>query len=240
MPPQSQGHISIEKRDEKLWFIMTFVLLLQVALTSIVILRLNALDQAINKALPFVKVAAKPPLPETEIVQDVSADDDPALGPDDAPITIIEFGDFQCGACRQADQALKQVIDKYTDEVRLVYRDFLLLPDSPSNLAAQAAQCAHQQDKFWEMHDILLANQEAITMDSLLGFADALGLYTQRFKTCLESAEYSEEIDNDIADGQRYGITAVPTFFVNGRKYKGALTFDQWQLIIDELLAMPQ
>jgi protein-disulfide isomerase len=233
--PQEPG--LTQRRDEKLLHIMSFLLLAQVVLSSIIILRLNALDRSVNQSFPFIKTVMEQPLPETEIVRNVSTDDDPTLGPDDAPITIIEFGDFQCGACRQAGQVLKRVTGKYTDEVRLVYRDFPLSLDSPSNLAAQAAQCAHEQGKFWEMHDLIFAGQEAITRDGLYNFAAGLDLKIDQFQLCLENAKYSEEVENDIADGQRYGVIAVPTFFVNGQKYQGALSFSEWQSLINELLA---
>ncbi len=223
------------KLNEKFFSAVTIaVLLSQVILSSIIILRLNSLSQALDQAVTRISVA--PPQPEPESLQDVSVDDDPALGPNDAPITIIEFADFECGACRQADKALKQVIDKYSDKVRLVYRDFPLVPGSSSSLAAQAAQCAFEERKFWEMHDAIFASTDKITTDVLVSFASTLSLDLDRFRDCLESAKYSAEINNDIADGRRYGVTAVPTFFVNGWKFKGSMTFDQWQSIIDGLL----
>jgi protein-disulfide isomerase len=220
----------VQSQGEKLIPTLTLVvLLLQVVLSGVIILRLNAL----NRTLATDPDAISPPPLDDMLVQDVPIDDDPLLGPSDAPITVIEFADFQCAACQRADQILKQVIEKYPDKIRLIYRDF---PLSGSSLAAQAAQCAHDQDKFWEMHDLLFANQHALAADNLKDYAARLGLDVQQFNACLESARYAEEIRKDIADGQRYGVVSVPTFFVNGRQFRGALPMIEWQQIVDQLL----
>ncbi len=180
---------------------------------------------------------AEQPSPIASIVE-VSADDDPALGPPDAEVVIVEFLDFQCGYCgRFATETLYQILDTYGDEIRFVSRDFPLTSiHTHAQKAAEAAQCAHEQGKYWEYHDLLLRNQQALTIDGLKGYAEQLGLDMMSFDECLESGRYTTEVQQDLADGETYGVTGTPTFFVNGRLLVGAKPFSAFQAMIEEEL----
>lgn len=187
---------------------------------------------------PILSPAAAQPSPTAGIVQ-VSADDDPALGPQDAPVLIVEFSDFQCGYCaRFATETLNQILDTYGDQVRFVYRDFPLTSMHPyAQKAAEATQCAYEQGKYWEYSDLLFQNQQALDVDSLKGYAQQLGLETGAFNECLDSGRYTSEVQNDLAQGQGYGVTGTPTFFINGRMLVGAKPFSDFQAMIAEELA---
>lgn len=180
---------------------------------------------------------AEQPSPTAGIVE-VRADDDPALGPPDAEVVIVEFLDFQCGYCgRFATETLYQILDTYGDEIRFVSRDFPLTSiHTHAQKAAEAAQCAHEQGNYWEYHDLLLRNQQALTIDSLKGYAEQLGLDMMSFDECLESGRYTTEVQQDLADGETYGVTGTPTFFVNGHLLVGAKPFSAFQAAIEEEL----
>lgn len=181
---------------------------------------------------------ASQPSPTTAVVP-VSPDDDPALGSPDAPVLIVEFSDFQCFYCaRFANETLGPILDTYGDSVRLVYRDFPLSSIHPqAEKSAEAAQCAHQQGKFWEYHDLLFENQQALDIGSLKVYAQQLGLDSEAFDDCLDSGHFATEVEQDLTDGVNYGVTATPTFFVNGRLVRGAQPLSVFQALIDEELA---
>jgi protein-disulfide isomerase len=129
-------------------------------------------------------------------VSNVSADDDPARGPEDAPVTIIEFSDFQCPFCKAFfDQTLPKLLSRYRDRVRFVYRDFPITRIHPEALnAAEAAQCAFEQDRFWDYHDRLFQTPEKLSVSHLKANARSLGLDGKAFDECLDSGHYSREV----------------------------------------------
>ena len=182
--------------------------------------------------------AAAQPSPTVAVVP-VSADDDPGLGPADAGVVIVEFSDFQCFYCaRFATETLGQILNTYGKSVRLVYRDFPLISiHSQAQKAAEAAQCAQEQGKYWEYHDLLFENQQALDIGSLKAYAEQLGLDTDDFDDCLDSGRFASEVAKDLTDGQGYGVTATPTFFINGRLVRGAQPFSVFQALIEEQLA---
>jgi len=179
-----------------------------------------------------------PPSPTVGIIQ-VSADDDPAIGPEDAPVLIVEFSDYQCPFCaRSALETFPQILETYEGKIRLVFRDFPLTSiHSNAQKAAEAAECADDQGQFWAYHDILFQNQQALDLDSLKAYAQQLGLDTDAFNECLDSGQYASEVQNDLAQGQSYGVTATPTFFVNGRLLRGAQPFSAFRVAIERELA---
>ena len=174
-------------------------------------------------------------LPGTEPpVLPVATDDDPSVGPSGAPITIIEFSDFQCPYCQKSVGALKELRRLYGDRIRIVYRDYPGPNHPQANPAAEAAQCAGDQGKFWEYHDALFDHQgtgwdyEALARD--------LGLQTGEFSACLNTGRYREEVIKDLQDGLTLGIASTPTFFINGRPLVGARPMADFTAIIDRLL----
>lgn len=181
---------------------------------------------------------AEPPSPTTGMVE-ASPDDDPAIGPPEAPVLIIEFSDFQCGFCgRFARETLAQILETYGDQVRFVHRDFPLSSIHPhAQKAAEAAQCANEQGKYWDYSDVLYQNQTALEIESLNLYAEQLGLDADAFSECLDSGRYKEEVEKDLTDGRSYGVTATPTFFINGQLLVGAKPFSAFQAVIEEELA---
>ncbi len=175
------------------------------------------------------------PTPEPPILA-VSGDDDPRIGPDNAPITIVEFSDFQCPYCQRSVGVMKELLRIYGEKIRLVYRDYPG-PNHPfAEQAAEAAQCAGEQGKFWEYHDTLFDRQTSSKGWDFLALATELGLRQDAFAACLNSGRFREEIAKDIQDGFKLGITSTPTFFINGRPLVGAQPLASFQMLIDNLL----
>jgi protein-disulfide isomerase len=151
---------------------------------------------------------------------DVSVDDDPSLGPADAPVTIVEFSDFQCPYCaRFQSDTLPQILSNYGDRVRFVYRDFPLVSIHQYALkAAEAADCANEQGQYWPYHDLLFKNQSALDDASLKGYAASLGLDTGVFNQCLDTDKYRSEIQKDEQDGIAAGVQGTPAFAIGVSK----------------------
>jgi protein-disulfide isomerase len=160
----------------------------------------------------------------------------PSRGPATAPVTIVEFSDFQCPSCRRAHDTIEQLLLAYPGKLRLVYRHFPLEMHEHAELAAEAAQCADEQGKFWPYHDALFQNQAHLSPKDLLGYARALSLDGARFAECVESGRQSRAVKDDLAAGEAAGVNATPTFFVNGAKVVGALELDEFKRIVDEQL----
>ena len=167
-------------------------------------------------------------------VVEVSVDDDPYLGSVYAPVTIIAFEDFQCPFCKEVQPIIKQVIDRYGDQVLFVYRDFPLIGvHADAQNSAEASECAHEQNKFWEYHDLLFANQSRQDIASLKNHAVELGLDSERFNQCLDSRKYEQEVTADLRDALAAGVDATPTWFINGVKYRGVLNVSMFETLIN-------
>ena len=163
--------------------------------------------------------------------------DDPALGPAGAPVTIVEFSDFQCPFCQRVAPTLKKVRETYGDRVRIVWKDFPLTSIHPQAFkAAEAAQCAREQGKFWEYHDRLFANQQALDVDSLKKYAADTALDSAKFNACLDTAKYAERVQAQMEVGADLGVNSTPAVFVNGRLLSGAQPYETFATVIDEEL----
>ena len=189
--------------------------------------------QLVNMSQPVHK-------PEPRRVQ-VSQDDDPAIGPEDAPVVIIEFSDYQCPFCRKfATETLDKILEAYKGKVRFVYRDFPLENIHPYALkAAEAADCAGEQGKYFEYHDILFQKQSDWSQrgeEAFVEYARQVGLNVESFKTCLASGKYEQEVRKDLQDGLEAGVTGTPAFFINGIPVRGAQPFEVFKTIIDSEL----
>ncbi len=162
---------------------------------------------------------------------------DPSFGPPNAKVTIVEFSDFQCPYCKMfKDNTLAQLKQAYGDRVRFVFRDFPLDSIHPyARQAAEAAQCAHEQGKFWEYHDVLFANQQALTIPDLKRYAQQLGLDTRRFNDCVDSHKYQASVEADVQEGNRLHVSGTPTFFINGQALVGAQPFEAFRSAINEV-----
>jgi protein-disulfide isomerase len=172
----------------------------------------RALSERLRKGVNIQWLISEPAPP----VQSVSADDDPVRGPANAPVTVIEFTDFQCPACAAMQPVLDEVLKPYGDKVRFVVRDFPLAMHPNARKAAEAANAAHAQGKFFEYTALLFKRQNALDVDSLKKYATELGLNRARFDAALDGGKYAAEIRRDIQDGEVYGIDSTPAIFING------------------------
>lgn len=161
-------------------------------------------------------------------------------GNPNAKVTMVEFSDFQCPYCGQAEPTIKQIFATYGDKVKLVYRHYPLPFHENAFPAALASMCANEQGKFWEYHDKLFSNQEKLTATDLKTYASQLGLDMEKFNPCLESKKYKAQVDKGYADGGAAGVSGTPAFFINGRPLFGAYPFASFKTIIDEELTKPQ
>lgn len=192
----------------------------------------RALVAELRKVGPAVSVLFDAPRDQVGV-----AADDAALGPASAPVTLVEFSDFQCPFCQNVAPTLKRIKETYGDKVRIVWKDFPLTQIHPEAFkAAEAGNCAREQGKFWELHDRLFANQRALQPADLKVHATAVGLDAATFNACLDSAKYSARVEEHVASGTRLGVNATPTSFVNGRYVNGAQPYDEFARIIDEEL----
>jgi|SRR3989338_1249037 len=167
-------------------------------------------------------------------------DDDVVQGDANAPVTIVEFSDFQCPYCgRNFEQTYPQIKKLYIDtgKVKYVMRDFPLNVHPEAQKAAEAAGCAEEQGKFWEMHDKLFSNQQDLSVANEKTWAQEIGLDTKKFGECLDSGKRAAEVQKDIQDGQAYGVSGTPAFFINGVPLVGAQPFAAFQQVIEQELA---
>ncbi|MDB5290625.1 MAG: bdbD [Phycisphaerales bacterium] len=168
----------------------------------------------------------------------VSEDRDHILGPPNAPVTLVEYGDFECPYCGQAYWVLKQLEEEMRDQVRQVFRHFPLTQIHPhAERAAEASEAAAAQGRFWEMHDMLYENQDALDDYDLMRYAQALGLDTRRFRAELLRGLYAPRVREDFLSGIRSGVNGTPTFFINGRRHDGPWDFDSLMAAIEPELA---
>jgi len=168
--------------------------------------------------------------------------DDPVLGAADAPITIIEFADFQCPYCQQhALETYPRLLAEYGDQIRFVYKDFPISSIHPDAFpAALAAQCALEQGAFWEYHDLLFSGRLGLGRDSYLGYAGDLELDETEFTACFDEERYADAVRADYNFAVELGISSTPTFIINGIALVGAQPYSVFAQIIDYELANPQ
>jgi len=161
-----------------------------------------------------------------------------SIGPESAPITITEYADFGCISCQAWHQfgIREQVRDAYGDQVQFVWRDFpVTTPLSPK--AAEAGFCAHDQNRFWDYHNILFENAPALAADNLKTYAETIGLDMNEFNQCLDSRKHQQAVEKELADAKELGLRGVPSFIVNGKRLIGPPSFEQLAATLDEILA---
>lgn len=173
-----------------------------------------------------------PPVSETRLA------DDPAIGSPSAPVTLIEYGDFGCPSCRAWHQAgiLEQILAAYGDQVRFIWRDFpVITAQSPK--AAEAPQCAYDQGRFWEYHDLLYERASSLAVRELKTYATDLGLDSETFNQCLDSGTHRTTVDRDLQQAFQFGFRGTPSFQLNGQTLAGPPSFEYLQRLIEPLLA---
>jgi protein-disulfide isomerase len=157
---------------------------------------------------------------ELELTLPVNSSRDHVLGPQKAPITLLEYGDYECPYCRQANLIVGNVVQQLGDKMRFAFRNFPLTQIHPhAQHAAEAAECAGAQNKFWEMHDILYENQQALEDENLLEYAEILELNMSRFQNDFYNHNFAGLIREDFLSGVRSGVNGTPTFYINRMRY---------------------
>jgi protein-disulfide isomerase len=174
-----------------------------------------------------------PDLPRAEIPL---AAHDPSVGPATAPVTIVQFAEYQCYYCNLVNPTLEKVKEQYGDKVRIVWKDYPLSNHGRAVPAAVAAHCAGEQGKYWEMSRLLLQNQHALSDSDFTGYAADLGLAAEPFQACTTSGRYESLVQEDFKAGNDVGVQATPTFFVNGVLLSGAQPLERFQMLIDREL----
>jgi protein-disulfide isomerase len=159
---------------------------------------------------------------------------DHSLGPADAPVTLVEYGDYECPDCLNAFPIVKRLIAEFGSRLRFVFRNFPLSNVHPhASVAAQAAESAAAQGKFWEMHDLLFENQKDLADIEMQRLALRLGLEPYRFNAELSGERFEKRVAADYASGVESGVTGTPTFFINGRRHTGRSDFDSLKRAIE-------
>jgi protein-disulfide isomerase len=161
----------------------------------------------------------------------------PVVGPADAPITVIEYSDYQCPYCHKAQESVDQVMAKYAGKVRFVHQEYPLSFHPRAFAASLAARCADEQGKFWDFHRNLMLSPGSFEDDDLQKRATALGLDAGKLQACVASGKYDPVVKAALDAGTAVGVNSTPTFFINGRRVTGALPFETFRQVIDEELA---
>jgi protein-disulfide isomerase len=173
------------------------------------------------------------PVPPT---YEIAIDDQPSKGTQTAPVTIVKFTDFQCPSCAAAHPVLDRLVAESGGRVRLVVRDFPLSQHEHAFKAAEAAEAAREQGKYWEYVDVLFRNQSALGVEQLKQYAAAVGLDRAKFAAALDSGKFAEQVRRDMLDGQKLGISGTPTIFVNGRRQQES-TYEALKATVEQALA---
>ncbi|MBO4351624.1 MAG: thioredoxin domain-containing protein [Proteobacteria bacterium] len=159
-----------------------------------------------------------------------------AKGPDNAPVVIYMFSEFQCPFCSRVEPTIAELEKIYGNKIKIVFKNFPLAFHKDAKLASEAALAAGEQGKFWEMHDVLFQNQKNLTRAALTEYAKQVGIDTAQFDAALDSHKFSSQVDLELKEGQDNGVTGTPTFFINGKKFVGAQSIEKFQAEIDEAL----
>lgn len=172
--------------------------------------------------------------PESPVFQ-IATDDQPSKGRADAPVTIVEFTDFECSTCQQSQPVLEKLAEEYSDRVRLVVKDYPLEKHKNAFKAAEAAEAAREQGKYWEYAALLFANQKELGLEKLKEYASSVGLDRKKFDAGLDGSKFVANVRLDMQDGNRVGVNATPTVFINGRRVSDR-TYESLKAAIEEVL----
>jgi protein-disulfide isomerase len=179
---------------------------------------------------------SRPGRPDPNKRYTISLDGSPVKGKQDASITVVEFSDFQCPFCARVTPTLAKISETYPDDVRIAFKHLPLSMHPKAPAAHAAAEAAHRQGKFWEMHDRIFADQRGMSPARYEQYAQEIGLDLDRYKKDIASAEVKKRVDSDSSEAARLGVSGTPAFFINGRYLSGAQPFESFQRIIEEEL----
>lgn len=227
-----------EQKDKKKSFAkIIFAVVGIIVLLFVIIFTLEFLRVKKQLSSGEISIAEDSIVPDGE--QEITRKDiedafDPSIGPEDAKVVIVAFEDFECPFCARAFPIIREIMTIYKDQVRFIFRDFPLTQVHPNALpAALAAECAHEQGKFWPYHDKLFSNQTSLSATALKQYAKEINLNTKQFNNCVETGKYIAEVQNDFETGVDAGVTGTPTWFINGKKISGVIPLEAWKKIIE-------
>ncbi len=225
---ETKSAADVEPRSDKFWKITTVVL--------IIILAIVAFKDNFNRDTITGGSAAELPAAPDAAEANVGIDDDYVYGKENAPVTIIEFSDYQCPYCgRFYQQTLPQIKKDYVEKgkVKMVFRDFPLSFHPEAEPAAIAANCAGEQGKYYEMHDKLFENQGSLSAANYKKWAQEIGLDVKKWESCLKDPKQRAEIVKDLNDGTVAGVQGTPAFFINGKLLSGAQPYSAFAQVIE-------
>jgi len=197
---------------------------------------LTGLQSSLKAAAAPAPQPARAGKPDPNRRYTINTKGSPARGPDDAKVTVIEFSDFQCPFCSRVNPTLDQIEKEYGDQVRIVFKHLPLRIHNKAAAAHAAAEAAHRQGKFWEMHDAIFANQREMSPEKYVAYATEMGIDVDQFKRDVAAAGVKKKVDADAKEAAGLGVTGTPGFFINGRYLKGARPFGSFKEMIDEEL----
>ena len=198
------------------------------------------LNQALKTAAAAPAPAARPSAPgrpDPAKVYDIKIGDGPIRGSKSAKITVVEWADFQCPFCVRVNPTLEKVTQEYGDKVRFSFKHLPLSMHSKARAAHQAAEAAHRQGKFWEMHDRIFEKPKDLSEETYLRYANEIGLDIDQYKSDFSSSSVRKKVDADLAEARELGVSGTPSFFINGRFLSGAQPYGAFARVIDEELA---
>ncbi|HEU4510015.1 MAG TPA: thioredoxin domain-containing protein, partial [Pyrinomonadaceae bacterium] len=188
----------------------------------------------VEKLRAAAKVEVFLKAPESPVFS-INTADQPVLGSANAAVTIVVFTDYQCPSCASIHPSLERLVKENAGKVRLVTRDFPLSQHAEAFKAAEAAEAAREQGKYWEYINVLMQNQSTLGVEKLKGFAGELGLDRARFDTALDSGKYTEMVQRDVDEGMKLGLKGTPSVFINGRRVT-AKTYEELKASVDAAL----
>ncbi|MBI2573398.1 DsbA family protein [Candidatus Woesearchaeota archaeon] len=213
---------------------------IQIVLLLFIAFKVGSIGSAGVANVPNVPLAPGEEAPAPVVNMEKLVDTDAVLGDEDAPVTIVEFSDYQCPFCgRFYQQTLPQLKSQYIDtgKVKLIFRDYPLPFHAMAEPAAIAAECAGKQGKYYALHDKIFANQELLSEATLKQWAQEIGLNSATWEKCRADPAIKQEVAKDMQDGSAAGVQGTPAFFVNGRLISGAQPFAAFQQVIEQALA---
>ncbi len=205
--------------------------------------QLAGLNESLKVAGAAPAAAARPSAPsaprrpDPQKIHEIEVGDAPIRGSESAKVTIVEWADFQCPFCVRVNPTLEQIHKEYGDKVRFAFKHLPLSMHTKARGAHQAAEAAHRQGKFWEMHDRIFADPKHLSPETYLRYAGEMGLDLERYNSDLSSTSVRKAIDDDLAMAREFGVSGTPSFFINGRFLSGAQPYGSFARVIDEELA---